>query len=257
MLRQSVRGVRLPLKAFSQPIEQGAWNGAWRRLFTSQTKSRVPSELWQWKTAPWQGLLAKLRPKTFTTPGTLQGVLRRGFRFSARRRTDKGPTVKEGVEATGLKARLKKLIKEYGWVTLGVYIGLTILDFPFCFLFVRAVGTEAIGKVEHSITSSVKEIIPESVKEVWHKVWQSFKKAETQALGDGDISDRMEMATWGVEKAEEQSKNAASLATQLAFAYAIHKSFIFLRVPLTAWLTPRVARYLQSWGWKIGKKKSA
>lgn len=70
-----------------------------------------------------------------------------------------------------------------------------------------------LGKVEHSITSSVKEIIPESVKEAWHKVWQSFKKAETNALGDGDISDRMEMATWGVEKAEEQSKNAASMLT--------------------------------------------
>lgn len=70
-----------------------------------------------------------------------------------------------------------------------------------------------LGKVEHSITSSVKEMIPESVKEAWHTVWQSFKKAETKALGDGDISDRMEMATWGVEKAEEQSKNAASMLT--------------------------------------------
>ncbi|KAH7149497.1 hypothetical protein B0J13DRAFT_307027 [Dactylonectria estremocensis] len=256
MLRQSVRGVRLPLKAFGQPIEQGAWNGAWRRLFASQAKSRVSSELWRWREAPWQGLLAKMRPKTLTTPGPLQGVLRRGFRFSARRKTNKGPDVKEGVEPTGIKARLKKLIKDYGWVTLGVYIGLTILDFPFCFLFVRAVGTEAIGKVEHSITSTFKEMIPEYVKEAWHSVWQSFKKAEAKALGDDDISDKMEMATWGVERANERNNNAASLATQLAFAYAIHKSFIFLRVPLTAWLTPRVAKLLQSWGWKIGKKKS-
>ncbi|KAF7536693.1 hypothetical protein G7Z17_g13001 [Cylindrodendrum hubeiense] len=236
MLRQSVRGVRLPLKAFSQPIEQGAWNGAWRRLFTSQTKSRVSTEMWRWKSAPWQGVVARLRPKTFTTP-------------------DKGPTVKEGEAPKGVKAMLKKLIKEYGWVTLGVYIGLTVLDFPFCFLFVRAVGTEAIGKVEHSITTFFGEVIPEPVKETWHTVWQSFKKAETKALGDGEFSDKMEMATWGVEEAEQRNNNAASLATQLAFAYAIHKSFIFLRVPLTAWLTPKVAKYLQSWGWKIGKKK--
>ncbi|KAK7413525.1 DUF1279 superfamily [Neonectria punicea] len=254
MLRQSVRGVGLPLRAFGQPTQQAAWNGAWRRMFTSQTKSRVSSELWRWKTAPWQGLLAKIRPKTFTTPGTLQGALRRGFRFSSRRRTDKGPTVKEVAPPTGLKARLKKLIKDYGWVTLGVYIGLTILDFPFCFLFVRAVGTEAIGRVEHTVTTTVKDMIPESVKEAWRSLWLSFKKAESKAFGDGDISDTMEMATWGVEKAEKQNHNAASLATQLAFAYAIHKSFIFLRVPLTAWLTPKVAKLLQSWGWKIGKK---
>jgi N-terminal acetyltransferase 2 len=42
-------------------------------------------------------------------------------------------------------------------------------------------------------------------------------------------------------------------------AYAIHKSFIFLRVPLTAAVTPKVVKTLRSWGWNIGKmpKKKA
>ena len=44
------------------------------------------------------------------------------------------------------------------------------------------------------------------------------------------------------------------LATQLALAYAIHKSFIFVRVPLTAAVTPKVVKVLRSWGWQIGKK---
>ncbi|KAJ3501653.1 hypothetical protein NM208_g16894 [Fusarium decemcellulare] len=120
-------------------------------------------------------------------------------------------------------------------------------------------------------------MIPESVRETWRQYWQSFRKAEAQALGDDDISDKMEMATWGVEKAEERNRADASkcfpsvafvpgrlgaawvwilacLATQLALAYAIHKSFIFLRVPLTAAVTPKVVKVLRSWGWKIGKK---
>lgn len=46
------------------------------------------------------------------------------------------------------------------------------------------------------------------------------------------------------------------LTTQLALAYAIHKSFIFIRVPLTAAITPRVVKILRSWGWDIGKKTS-
>lgn len=154
----------------------------------------------------------------------------------------------------GLKEQLKMLIKVYGWVTLGVYIGLTAADLPLCFLFVRAVGTEAIGKVEKSISSSIKEMIPESVKEGWHRLWAFIKKTEAKAMGEGDITSTMEMATWGVEKAEKENHSAASLATQLAFAYAIHKSFIFVRVPLTAWLTPRVAKWLRARGWKIGKK---
>lgn len=46
------------------------------------------------------------------------------------------------------------------------------------------------------------------------------------------------------------------LATQLALAYAIHKSFIFIRVPLTAALTPKVVKVLRGWGWNIGKRTS-
>ncbi|KAH7009214.1 uncharacterized protein B0I36DRAFT_257951, partial [Microdochium trichocladiopsis] len=46
------------------------------------------------------------------------------------------------------------------------------------------------------------------------------------------------------------------LGTQLALAYAIHKSFIFLRVPLTAAVTPKVVKKLRSWGWNIGKRRS-
>jgi hypothetical protein len=41
--------------------------------------------------------------------------------------------------------------------------------------------------------------------------------------------------------------------TQLALAYAIHKSFIFIRVPLTAAVTPKVVKTLRGWGWNIGK----
>jgi hypothetical protein len=44
------------------------------------------------------------------------------------------------------------------------------------------------------------------------------------------------------------------LATQLALAYAIHKSCIFVRVPLTAAVTPKVVKVLRSWGWQIGKR---
>ncbi|KAM0200248.1 hypothetical protein ACHAPQ_005547 [Fusarium lateritium] len=260
MLRQSVRGVRVPLRAFSQPAQQAAWNGAWRRLFTSQTGNKTARQIWKWRTVPWESMMARLKSTRFgsgsaTTPSMLQGVLRRGFRFTTKRKTNKGPTVKQAVEPEGLSARLKKLTKEYGWVTVGVYLGLSVLDFPFCFLFVRMVGPEKIGEVEHHVMSSVKQMIPDSVRETWHTYWKSFRKAEAKALGDDDISDKMEMATWGVEKAQERNRANASLATQLALAYAIHKSFIFIRVPLTAGVTPKVVKVLRSWGWNIGKKK--
>ncbi len=48
-------------------------------------------------------------------------------------------------ESLTLGARLKRLFREYGWTATGVYFALSLLDFPFCFLLVRNVGTERIG----------------------------------------------------------------------------------------------------------------
>jgi len=137
---------------------------------------------------------------------------------------------------------------------LGVYLLLSALDFPFCYLLVRYLGTDRIGEWEHIIVSNVKMIIPESVKSTWHEWRDSVKQAEHEAFGDEEISDHVEMVGWGVEEADAKNKRDASLATQLALAYAIHKSFIFIRVPITAAVTPKVVKILRSWGWDIGKR---
>ena len=116
-----------------------------------------------------------------------------------------------------------------------------------------------------------------------------MKKGEKEVTGNQERSEHVEMAGWGVEEADEKNKADASmslpipkyalfhmpcehgresiqqgigwvvteksgLATQLALAYAIHKSFIFVRVPLTAAVTPKVVKILRSWGWDIGKR---
>lgn len=43
--------------------------------------------------------------------------------------------------------------------------------------------------------------------------------------------------------------------TQLGLAYIVHKSFIFVRVPLTAAVLPKVVKTLRGWGYDIGKKR--
>lgn len=170
--------------------------------------------------------------------------------FSAWRRN----TAQGTEEKLSLSGRFKKLSREYGWSAVGVYFALSVLDFPFCFLLVRVVGTERIGQVEHYVVSAVSKFIPESVRTRWNEWRESLKSEEKQHLGSNDISDKVEMAGWGVEKAQQRNKEEASLATQLALAYAIHKSFIFLRVPLTAAVTPKVVKVLRGWGWNIGKR---
>ncbi|KAF4507986.1 hypothetical protein G6O67_004424 [Ophiocordyceps sinensis] len=193
------------------------------------------------------------RSNTGTWGETVGRTQRRGFKFSPWRRSTNG-SGQNAPAKLSLGARLKKLSKEYGWSAVGVYLGLSVLDFPFCFLLVRIVGTETIGKVEQFIVSNVKAIIPESARQKWHEYWHAVREAEKQQLGKDDISDKVEMAGWGVREAQERNEEEASLATQLALAYAIHKSFIFVRVPLTAAVTPKVVKVLRSWGWNIGKR---
>jgi hypothetical protein len=51
------------------------------------------------------------------------------------------------------------LSRKYGWAAVGVYLGLSVLDFPFCFLAVRLVGPDRIGEVEHAIVHGFWDIV--------------------------------------------------------------------------------------------------
>lgn len=89
--------------------------------------------------------ITKSLPKTRTNP--LRSS-RHNFHNSSRLRNAKEAPKDGGARDTepqGLSARLKKLSREYGWTAVGVYLSLSVLDFPFCFLLVRVVGTEKIG----------------------------------------------------------------------------------------------------------------
>ncbi|KAI1428576.1 hypothetical protein F5Y12DRAFT_710874 [Xylaria sp. FL1777] len=179
---------------------------------------------------------------------------KRSVHTTSRLRASKpGPSKPNTQEPQSFSARLRKLSREYGWAAVGVYLGLSVLDFPFCFLLVRIVGTERIGELEHWLVSHLSMIIPESIRNRWNEYRLALKEARQEQPNDDA---QVEVAGWGVEEAEQRHKSEASLGTQLALAYAIHKSFIFLRVPLTAAVTPKVVKMLRSWGWNIGKRRA-
>lgn len=41
---------------------------------------------------------------------------------------------------------------------------------------------------------------------------------------------------------------------EFAIAYTIHKSFIFIRLPITAAITPPIVKVLRGWGFKVGSQ---
>lgn len=58
--------------------------------------------------------------------------------------------------------------------------------------------------------SSVKTMIPDTVRDKFHALWSSLKREETKHLGNDDVSEAVEMAGWGVEKASERNQEEAS-----------------------------------------------
>ncbi|KAK4104226.1 hypothetical protein N658DRAFT_557166 [Parathielavia hyrcaniae] len=232
-----------------------------RGLWVGKVSARAPAVPWHQR-----ALMSQLRASRITATRSQFGRARippfksrRPFHATRPRRADTAP--KDGAPKDGsaageqplsLSGRLRKLSREYGWTAAGVYLALSVLDFPFCFLLVRTVGTEKIAHLEYVVVSNVQKVIPEQIQTWWHEYRHAAKEAKRQRTGEAED---LEIIGHGVAEADHRNKqDGASLATQLALAYAIHKSFIFIRVPLTAAITPKIVRVLRSWGWQIGKK---
>ncbi|KAF2204740.1 hypothetical protein GQ43DRAFT_387214 [Delitschia confertaspora ATCC 74209] len=163
------------------------------------------------------------------------------------------PNLGSAEPASSLSQRLKKLSREYGWTALGVYLALSALDFPFCFLAVRMLGTDRIGHYEHVVIESFWKVVQIPFPNLGPK-----KNVDKSMTGEAQASMPEDQLGWSgdVNEAAKANKGAdASLWTQLALAYAIHKSFIFIRVPLTAAVLPKVVKQLRKWGFDVGKRK--
>ncbi|KLJ12645.1 hypothetical protein EMPG_12318 [Blastomyces silverae] len=202
---------------------------------------------------PFHQSATPLRPR-LNASNILNNVIRSRTQSRAPRRSNSSNSSSSSSSSSSPKLsfsqRMKKLSREYGWAALGVYLTLSALDFPFCFIAVRLLGVERIGHYEH--------VAVEWFKSIFGSVLPSLGKQEVAGLpADGEVGGADgESYDHGVLEAEARNAGSeASLWTQLALAYAIHKSFIFIRVPLTAAVTPKVVKVLRRWGWDIGKKK--
>ncbi|OBA24414.1 hypothetical protein METBIDRAFT_10556 [Metschnikowia bicuspidata var. bicuspidata NRRL YB-4993] len=139
---------------------------------------------------------------------------------------------------TGIKA----LVKEYGYSALGVYLTLSALDLPVCYLLVHSMGKEEIERYENQ----VKQYFGFGKLDAELREIQQINKLEEEHQDKiSAASEKMPMFSW-------------FSWTEFAIAYGIHKSvFIFVRLPLTAAFTPTIVRGLRSWGFKIGTDRLA
>lgn len=139
-------------------------------------------------------------------------------------------------QAEPKKKGIKALIQEYGYSALGVYLALSCIDLPLCFVLVHSVGVDQVREYQKEVKNKIKGIFGYDTKSEEKDV---IKVEEAKG-----------------EKEEEKTGFWNNpLVIEGVLAYAIHKSLVFIRVPITAALTPSVVRTLRGWGFNIGKQK--
>lgn len=121
------------------------------------------------------------------------GFLRhfRSFRFKSgntpTQRLNPTPHLGSPEPALSLSQRLKQLSREYGWTAVGVYFALSVLDFPFCFLAVRLLGTDRIGHYEDAIKNAFWSVVRLAFPEAGKKTTAIPEDVAEATAREGDI----------------------------------------------------------------------
>lgn len=137
---------------------------------------------------------------------------------------------------------IRGLMQTYGYSALGVYLVLTALDLPLCFLMVHSLGEEKI-KVYMNRTKKLFGYGKDE-QDVINQVREKIARKEQKEL-NGEYE---ELSWW-------EGFKESTLLAEFLIAYGIHKSLIVVRLPLTAAITPAAVRILQKWGFNIGNGK--
>lgn len=160
-------------------------------------------------------------------------------RFQSSIKTEPNPS---GKKPTGMKA----LMKEYGYSALGVYLLLTAVDLPICYVVVHSMGQEEIQRLENKV-----------------KQFFGFGKSDEELSKMQEINKIQEDVDQSNDQKKPEDQSMLSYIssqfswTEFAIAYGIHKSLIFIRLPITAAITPGIVKILRNWGFKIGTDKLA
>jgi hypothetical protein len=119
-------------------------------------------------------------------------------------------------------------MKAYGWYAVGVYIAVSVADFAVALAGIQLLGADYVSSVAASAKAWLLGLVysrpPEPGREEMDEV--------TKGAGAG-----------GQE----------GLYAMLVLAYIVHKTFLPIRIGLTAVCTPRIVNWLRVRGWAGGE----
>ena len=148
---------------------------------------------------------------------------------------------------------VKKLISLYGYSALIVYIGITFISLPGCYFTVHSLGEERISIFLNKMKQifGYGEIDDDTVRLKVKERQMKRLEARNNYVADEEREQLKENRVNGTSRSMSvkwrlrwEAIKTSPILTELILAYGLHKSLIFVRIPLTAAITPTLARYL-------------
>jgi len=140
-----LRSFRALRRLANTPPREGFLRSSLQRDVPSHSRHSLPENHISSGVCTYRSLASETASRVLAR-GTRSVQPRRGLRHNS---TSSGPTQEQGDQKK--RGRLSELARKYGWAAFGVYMALSALDFPFCFLAVRWIGTKRISEVEEFI----------------------------------------------------------------------------------------------------------
>lgn len=142
---------------------------------------------------------------------------------------------------------MKDLVKEYGYSALGIYLGLSMIDLPLLYLAVHSMGKEKIETYENTLKNTFGYGVTPEELEAKQAERRAKEKLESESNTASESASSESSSIW------KTIYDQFSLS-EFIIAYGIHKSLIFIRLPVTAAITPGIVKVLRGWGFKIGSQ---
>lgn len=136
---------------------------------------------------------------------------------------------------------IKQLIAKYGYTSLATYLVIGGVDFALCYMLIHEVGEE---KIYVKINELKRKLNFKSKSADEIRAEFELKRKVQQEKQSGEHKEQMDSSILGKIKYYGTLLLDNTIFKEVIIAYGLHKSLIFIRLPITAMITPPIYKYL-------------
>lgn len=139
------------------------------------------------------------------------------------------------------QSSIKQLIAKYGYTSLVTYLFVGGIDFALSYMLIHQVGEEEINVKYNELKKALgfKSKNAEEIRKEFELKRQTQNTEETNKE-----KENTDLSILGKIKHYGNILLSNTMFKEVIIAYGLHKSLIFIRLPVTAMITPPVYNYL-------------